>query len=339
MPTTNAPFPANSGALDALSLAALESFDGRSASGGGGANRRFLCPFCGDGKKRDGAHRSLSLETQTGLWNCHRCEAHGKLTDFWTPRNGALDSPRQTAKTRAKSDRARLSELRPLESKPDDAGEWRARLRGLVPLAGTGGAAYLESRGVPLDVAQLAGVRFCPDWFGSGAAVFPIRDRAGALVAAQGRHTSGSGKFTTGPKSHGVFFAPALADGLTFGALDSRGPGVIVCEAPIDALSLAACGFPALALCGVNGANTSGPPWLHLACGLRRVFLAFDDDEAGEAAAGALASKLSTFGARCERLAPETGKDWNEALLSAGSESLADWLAWRVLLDADERQT
>ena len=351
MPTTHAPFTANSGAFgavgfDSLSLAALESFDGR--GGQGGANRRFLCPFCGDGKGRDASHRSLSVETQTGLWNCHRCEAHGKLTDFWEVRTGGDFSARQTFKSRAKSDRARLSQLRPVEpqngAKTDDgsAADWRARLRTLAPLAkcdgkATPGAAYLESRGIPLEVAQLAGVRFSPDWFGRGAAVFPIRDRAGALVAAQGRHTTGDGKLTTGPKSRGVFFAPAKVGAQVFQPLEQSGPGVIVCEAPIDALSLAACGFPALALCGVNGANTSGPAWLHLACGLRRVFLAFDDDEAGEAAAGALAGKLSIYGARCQRLTPESGKDWNEVLKRDGRDVLGDWLALRVLLEPDDR--
>ena len=342
MPAQIAPSMAFPG--DYLSLAALEAHD---PTGGkrAGANRRFKCPKCG------GTKRNLSVEPQSGLWQCFKCGEAGKLSEFWEHRGDSMAGANtgNSYRQKAQIERARLSQLRPVEpqngAKTDDgsAADWRARLRTLAPLAkcdgkATPGAAYLESRGIPLEVAQLAGVRFSPDWFGRGAAVFPIRDHTGALVAAQGRHTTGAGKFTTGPKSRGVFFAPAKVSGQAFGALESRGPGVIVCEAPIDALSLAVCGFPALALCGVNGTATSGPAWLHIACGLRRVFLAFDDDDAGQAAAGALAGKLSIYGARCQRLAPETGKDWNEALQTSGRAVLSDWLTWRVLLEPDERE-
>ena len=107
-------------------------------------------------------------------------------------------------------------------------------------------------------------------------------------------------------------------------------PAVILTEAPIDALSLAACGFPALALCG-----TSGPDWLHIVCGLRRVLLAFDADEAGEHAAIAIGDRLQPFGAKCQRLIPPQGKDWNESLIKQGNAALTDWLTAMILLRAD----
>lgn len=311
-----------------LSLADLEAYDphgGRS----GGANRRYLCPLCGDAKKRDSAHRSLSLESANGLWHCWRCDARGQLVEHRANRN------EQSAKERAKIGRSRLSELSPIGSNStsldEDFRQWRERLANLESLESTPGAAYLEGRSIPVDVATLAGVRFAPDWFGRAAVVFPVRDWNNALVAAQGRHTTGDGKITCGPKSRGVFFAPSSldvgADAMAvFHPLDTNSPGVIVCEAPIDALSLATCGFPALALCGVNGVHTTGPPWFHLACGFKRVLLAFDGDRAGDEAADALAAKLGPFGARCERLRPEGAKDWNEVLQTQGCDALADWL-------------
>jgi hypothetical protein len=330
-----------------LALADLESNDphgGRSA----GSNRRYLCPLCGDGKKRDAAHRSLSLAMETGLWNCHRCGASGQLTEHQVKREG------QGTKEKAKANRARLSQLQTYQleghqsqtcepgqgTSDETSNQWRDRLKGLQPLVGTQGEDYLRSRGISLEVAILAGLRFAPEWFGRPAVVFPIRDLSGSLVAAQGRHIAGTGKLTCGPKSQGVFFAPTRIDIETndmetsekrvFRPLDRDVPAVIICEAPIDALSLAMCGFPALALCGVNGAYTSGPPWLHLACGLRRVVLAFDNDAAGQEAATSLVAKLSPFGARCERLQPEGAKDWNEALETQGREALADWLQWQL---------
>ncbi len=351
------------GVADALDIATLESFD---PSGGRGSalNRRFCCPLCGTDKPRDAAHRSLIYRTDSGAWNCKRCGASGKLRDFWEKRDGATTGATGAnwRRSRAQNERAQLSQLRASAERDDEPApksapqateqatpapdattgksctDWR---RGLKPLAGTPGADYLSGRGIPLDVARLAGVRFCPTWLrsekwrGCAAVVFPIRDRAGEVIAAQGRRiekTSGPNALTSGPKSRGLFVAPAQAGARVWRPFDADGPGVFLCEAPIDALSLAACGFPALALCGINGGATTGPTWLRLACGLKSVYLAFDADGAGDDAAGAMAALLGTYGARCVTLRPDGAKDWNEALQASGRDALSDWIAARVLL-------
>jgi DNA primase len=92
---------------------------------------------------------------------------------------------------------------------------------------------------------------------------------------------------------------------------------LVVTEAPLDALSLAAVGVPALALCG-----THAPAWLPLVAAFRRVALAFDADGAGDQAAALLGPLLRSFGARPERWRPEGGKDWNELLTRQGSQRL-----------------
>jgi DNA primase len=296
-----------------LWLADLEARDPRAAQG---IERRFLCPFCGEGKPKDSAHRSMNVNTQTGAFVCQRCEARGKLADFWAerPKLGGRDFARQQLR--------RATELPPTEpAAPDEsairkAHELAAKLEALQPLEGTSGAAYLFGRGVSLEIARAAGVKFSPNWFGRGAVVFSIRDRAGEVVAAQGRHTTGAGKFSFGPKSQGLFMAA--------GALDI--PAFIVTEAPIDALSLAAAGFPAVALCG-----KTGPAWLPKFCFGRRVFLAFDADQAGDDAADEMTPSLESFGAVCARIRPENAKDWNEFLQFFGRDALADFLAGEVL--------
>jgi len=63
-----------------LSLEELDAFDSHAPQG---ARRRFCCPLCGQGKPKDGAHRSLSVESATGLWKCFRCEASGQLREQW----------------------------------------------------------------------------------------------------------------------------------------------------------------------------------------------------------------------------------------------------------------
>lgn len=100
---------------------------------------------------------------------------------------------------------------------------------------------------------------------------------------------------------------------------------ITVTEDPLDALSLAQIGFPAVALCGIRP-----PTWLHLVCAFRRVLLAFDADEAGDRATDTQTYALVSFGAHCERLRPDGFKDWNDAL-RGGRDELSDWLALQIL--------
>ena len=69
----------------------------------------------------------------------------------------------------------------------------------------------------------------------------------------------------------------------------------------------------------------------HRLCAFRRVLLAFDADEAGERAGEKLGPILTSYGAKCERLRPNTAKDWNEVLQTFGRDELADTLALHVL--------
>lgn len=320
---------------DVLDLTRLENFDphgGREA----GVNRRYCCPLCGDGKPKDAAHRCLVYHAENGVWHCKRCGESGKLRDFWDDSKSGSTSAWRDTRNRARNQRAQLSQLRPDNSNAnvtETGRDWRFALRDLRPLEGTGGADYLAARGIPLGVAALAGVRFADDFYGRPAAVFPIRNRTGELVAAQGRHTDARENpkaRTCGPKSQGVFIAPTTIYGHVCGPFDARSPGVVICEAPVDALSVAVSGFPALALVGINAEHTSGPQWLHIACGLKSVFPAFDADAAGDAAADAISARLATYGARCKTLRPVGAKDWNEVLCKQGQKALGDWLRAQI---------
>lgn len=291
-----------------------------------------MCPLCGDGKARDSAHRCLTLNTGSGAWHCWRCEAKGKLVEWHE------DRPRQSKRERGRdslrrafaletpggqvSARADTPAIAPVKAPPRS---WRANLRSLAPLAGTPGEGYLQGRALPLDACHAAGARFCPSWFGSAAVVFPLRDRAGELVAAQGRYLrpgSGPKARTAGDKKSGLFATHGVWEDV------KRGAPIIICEAPLDALSLAACGFPALALCGKDG----WPLWLPIRCGFGQVALALDSDEAGDAGSEKLGRALSSLGAKTFRLRPEGAKDWNELLQGIGRDALADWLSVRLLV-------
>lgn len=336
----------------ALTLHELGLFDPSVAglSLGAGGERRCLCPLCGQSKPKDTAHRSLSLNVSNGLWRCYRCGERGKVREAWEERSSL---PRR--------ERARLGLSQafalpaPIVAEPTDealpeVGEaqppiaaWKRELRGLRPLDDTRGAAYLRGRGLDGEIAAAAGARFSPDFMGRPAIVFPLR---GPLSAAKCSGEGGSHRRCSealyGPLRgvHARYVdgrdrpkARTLGDKrlslfATAGAFSPILPALIVTEAPLDALSLAQASYPALALCG-----TEPPTWFHRLAAFRRVLLAFDADDAGERAADKLAPVLESFGARCERLTPESAKDWNEALQNEGRDALADWLAARVLVE------
>lgn len=312
-------------------MAELEAYDPhpiRTAEG-----LRFLCPECGEGYPKDNKHRCFCVNTRSGAFVCQRCDCKGLIKDKWT----APES--RSVRTRGYRS-VTPPTLTPLAAAPiyDTPLPWRKQLAEMQPLTGTAGAEYLQGRGIDVAVAHKSGARFIENWappskaspnpcayFGGAAVMFPIREywRDGRpqqkprVVAAQGRYiapntqtktrTAGDGKF-------GTFATPSAFDA----------PQIVITEAPIDALTLAMCGFPAIALCGKNA-----PQWLALACGLRRVFIAFDEDEPGskaalavEKAAEKITAQLEPLGATVSRLRPQGAKDWNGLLQKVGVESL-----------------
>lgn len=321
-----------------LSLEELEAFDPHAPQG---QRRRFCCPLCGGGKARDGAHRCLSVDSQSGLWKCFRCEAGGQLREKWEGSSPlgrgrarqalsqAFSLPSPVLRVSMASDVSKSRDLSQ-EAPQVPEGAWQTTLGKLQPLQGSAGQAYLEGRGLSLEVSLKAKVRFCPSWLGRPAVVFPIYDDQGVLVAAQGRYTDGRvdpKARTLGPKKSGVFLSGGFWEHV------KRGAPLTITEAPIDALSIAMCGFPAMALCGKSG----WPSWLPVRCAFKEVAVAFDADEAGEGGAGQLRPVLESLGARVQRLSPEgeTVKDWNEMLQAMGAKELTDWLCLRLLGGAE----
>jgi hypothetical protein len=306
----------------ALSLAGLEAHDPHPA--GGGDERRFSCPLdsCRD-KPLDRAHQALAVNVATGLWFCHRCGARGQLTEHWRAR------PASGRELREARRQAALRSIGIPPDRPRGAAPSAALLPALVarcrPLAGTPGQRYLFDRGIGLGPARRAGVTYCPDVYARPAVIFPLHDRAGQLVAINARHTDGR----TDPKTHsvgdrslGVFATP--------GALAEGDVPLVITEGPCDALSLAACGVPAVALVA-----TVAPTWLRMAAAFRPVWVALDADAEGDKHAEQLRDELAPFARSVERLRPPVGKDWNDALV-ADYAGLRRFLAAHALSTSEE---
>ncbi len=190
------------------------------------------------------------------------------------------------------------------------------RLARAVPLAGTAGEAYVARRGVPVEVAEAAGVRFDPDFGGRPAVLVALRDRADALASVHGRYlhsVRGQNKMLTiGP------------GGGALGVLGGwRAEPLILVEGLFDALSLAACGWAAVATIG------RWAPWLPEVTAGRVVWLAFDASRSGETEAARYAARLRETEVR--RLPPPPRcKDWSTALAKRGHGTVARWLRERI---------
>jgi len=193
-------------------------------------------------------------------------------------------------------------------------GEIHARA---LPLMGTPGQAYAERRGVPVRIADAAGVRFDPDFAGRPAVLIAMRDQGGTLTAVHGRYlhaTHNQDKMLTVGKEGG---AVSLGDGW-------RTEPLILVEGLFDALSLAVCGWASVATIGRSIFRLE-----EMTFG-RTVWAAFDAGRSGEANVTILRDRLPQ--ALVRRLPPPPlCKDWNTALVKRGPVVLAQWLRIQLM--------
>jgi DNA primase len=316
-----------------LSLVDLESYDTHAKRSGN--EWRFLCPLCGDGKPRDENHRSFALNKSTGAYQCFRCKGKGLLKDNWEPKTAkprkartaaalarafsveAIPSPAYKQKTATETDQQKAKlKLDRLKSKME---AWQSAFDG------SPAQDYLQSRGISPETAKAFGCGYAEKWEHWRAddqgrlyveatdrrVVFPMTDADGEFIALHGRAIDarhcGSPKISKGDKSLGVF--------QTADALESE--IVAIVEGPVDAMALYQCGMPVAAIVG-----TSADAWLTSALAFRKVFVATDNDDAGNDAAEKLIADFRSFGARSFRLCPDGVNDWGEYLERHGPDAL-----------------
>jgi hypothetical protein len=227
----------------------------------------------------------------------------------------------------------------PAARRPPSADTLRRLMTELRPVAGTPGEDYLRGRGISIETARAAHVRFHPAWpfapkkadgktKGGGytdrpAVVFGFHDPEGAWVeAASGRRADPPDVrpdldrcHTSGARGPGMFW--------TEGAREAE--PVILVEGPMDALALAECGYPAMARIAADY-----PTWLPKFTAGRLLYVAWDFDTVGEDHTAKVASACTQAGAKCFRLRPPIGKDFNEALQQVGRDALAAYLHEQV---------
>lgn len=165
-------------------------------------------------------------------------------------------------------------------------------------------------------VSQWGSVRYHPSFYSAPCVVFPSVSWSAAFTGCQGRKTrphSGSKTLTAAGSTAGLFATSALA---------WFSDPLILTEGPMDALSLEEIGYPAMATFGLTL-----PKWINRLTWWRRVAIATDADEPGDAAAETWTKSLMCRGV--QRLRPTLGKDWND-FLRQDREGLRKYLDWEV---------
>ena len=152
----------------------------------------------------------------------------------------------------------------------------------------------------------------------NGSLVIPVIAPNGEVTEVYGRKVNDHLRAGTPlhlylPGPHrGVWNAAALS-GAAHGAKE-----IILCEALIDALTFWCAGYRNVtASYGVEG-FTADHRVLFKQCGIERVLIAYDRDEAGENAAQKLAVQLNAAGLDCYRILFPKGLDANEYALKVG---------------------
>lgn len=181
-----------------------------------------------------------------------------------------------------------------------------------IPLAGTPGQAYVQRRGIAVEIADAAGVRYLGDFAGRPAAIVGLYDQHGTLASVHGRYLEVSRRqnkmLTIGP------------GGGTVNVLGGwRADPLMLVEGLFDALSLA--------VCGVACAGTIGRwvPWISEIARERTVWIGFDAGRSGEAEFARYAEHIRAGQVR-RILPPGRSKDWNTALVKRGRHVVASWI-------------
>lgn len=260
---------------------------------------------------------ALSISWETGWAECYTRGCRIRVTD-----HPDVHLPREL---RSHDASVRRSMAPPRVDIPQhDLRDLHDRLRAMLDtwaaaLPGSPGTAYLDRRGIPLNVANRLGIGWATTGPLAHRVVFPLTGPDGIPTSATGRAIDDRTmpKYRTLPSNDG--YAKTLFNGGAIAQAKTSGEPLVIVEGHLDATACITGGLPlTVALGSVAYARPE-----HFA-GVAGVILALDADEAGQAARRALAEELLIGGVGDVRSLP--------AAALAGCKDLGDyWQAHRAL--------
>jgi DNA primase len=173
----------------------------------------------------------------------------------------------------------------------------------------------------------------------NGSVVIPIFDLQGQVVQMYGRKIAPSNKLRDGVPEH--LYLPGPHQGVWNEQALAVSKEIILCEALIDALTFWCAGHRHVtASYGINGFTDE-----HRAAfkkyGTKKIYIAYDRDDAGEGAAQSLAEELRAMGIECFRVQFPKNMDANEYALKVqpAAKSLSILLNKAAWLGKGQRPT
>jgi len=163
-----------------------------------------------------------------------------------------------------------------------------------------------------------------------GCVAFPIVNASGEVVEVYGRTIGKDTRLDAG-RHRWITAAPSAVWNL-----DGLDDEVIVCESVVDALSFWCSGHRSVtAVAGPDGRLDELATTL-LERNVDRVVVAFDNDQAGDVGASALAEHLGTLGITCLRVEFPTGSDANDVMVRSAQpgSALGSLVRQAVWMDA-----
>jgi len=291
-------------------------------AGEGGHVLRALCPFHGSDHQR-----SLRVTLRSGRFVCFACGAWGYLAEArerWRDeqqRPAAFRRPPAPQRRRPRPPQAPPTAPRPLTPHPPAPRPPAPARTDLAPqlaafqaaLPGSRGAAYLQQRGIPFELAQQLGVGYAVpgtwphaarDWKG-GRVVFPHTTPEGRLVNLYGRAVGTTAQV---PKAKRHDHLPGEKGYFNAAVLQAADGPLWVCEGAFDALALLAAGVRrVVAIYGVQGWRWA---WVRA---VRELVFALDADAAGQQQGRQLARQAALRGKQVAVLPPEAYGGWKDA--------------------------
>lgn len=262
---------------------------------GSGVNASFLCPF------HDERTPSFSVHLEEGVWYCFGCGEKGNLEKLYRRLGKKLtEEERQDLLVRSV-----FREPEPTKNFAALANEHRRAFKGREGQHLWN--AFCRERPVRPDVHEHFGLGYSHE---KNALSFPYWHDDGTVTGIKYRHSDGSKSSESGSKRS------------LYNITDVIGaPTVLIAEGESDTISVFSNTNPKrLAVCGSPGAGVSERAWANWSVDFlfaRRIYIAFDADEAGMRGSEIAMQVLGSE--RCVRVVPTRGKDLSEHIMNGGT--------------------
>ncbi len=266
---------------------------------------------------------------RAGKWTDAATGEHGDLLDLIAQAQGSTTLADTLEEARRFLSLPQPEAYEPIRPAPQGSSEAARRLFAMSePIRGTVAEAYLRTRGIT-DLRNCTSLRFHPRCYYRGDETHPAdaaRDAWPALIAATTDATGAiTGIHRTWLDPSGETKAAVSTPRRSMGLINGQGvrigkaSGIVAIGEGLETMLSLRVALPLLPIIAAGSANHLDA--LRLTEGLRRVYVAEDDDPAGRRATASVMTRTEAVGIEARRLTPALD-DFNDDLRQLGREAL-----------------